>query len=118
MAKVDPPPNHQMLENRRKRKWVVDPKDVKKDDELRVRQWGLDIMKKHEKYLDDKLPDKRIVARKDVSPEDIDIRNIYPFKDLWWMIYKNSNYWTLRICYKNKGGAYSILAELTYASVL
>ncbi|KKK51119.1 hypothetical protein LCGC14_3118190, partial [marine sediment metagenome] len=54
---------------------------------------------------------------KEVEPEDIDIRNIYPFEDLGYMIFRKKPYWCLRLLYKTHSGSHAILAEMTYANV-
>ncbi len=110
-------PDEETLKKRREPKFVVDPKDVVAQDDIRVRQWALDIMQKHTTRLSDEIPDKQIVFEKEVEPEDIDIRNIYPFKDLGYMIFRKKPYWCLRLLYKTPSGSHAILAELTYANV-
>lgn len=114
-------PDEETLKRRREPKFVVDPKDVKSKDDIRVRQWGLQIMQKHVSRLNDKLPDRTIVWQKEIEPEEIDIRNIYPFEDMYYMIFRKimnkQNYWCLRLLYKTTGGNHAILAELTYANV-
>lgn len=110
-------PDEETLKKRREPKFVVDPKDVQAKDDIRVRKWALDIMQKHTSRFNDQVPDKQIVFEKEVEPEDIDIRNIYPFEDLGYMIYRKKPFWCLRLLYKTKSGNHSILAELTYADV-
>ncbi len=110
-------PDEETLAKRRERKFVIDPEDVKRKDDIRVRQWALAIMQKHTSRLKDDIPDKRIVFDKEIEPEDIDIRNIYPFKGLGYMIFRKKPYWCLRLLYKTHSGSHAILAELTYANV-
>lgn len=110
-------PDEATLKKRRERKFIIDPKDVAATDNIRVRQWALGIMQKHTSRLSDEIPDKQIVFEKEVEPEDIDIRNIYPFEDLGYMIFRKKPYWCLRLLYKTKSGSHAILAELTYANV-
>lgn len=115
------PEEQKELEERRKPKFVVRPEDVAPKDDVRVRQWGLSIMKKHLSRLDDKHPDGTIVFEKEVEPEEIDIMNIYPFAkigDMRYFIMRNKPYWCLRLLYKRPTGpGYSILAELRYLNV-
>lgn len=110
-------PDEETLKQRRKPKFVVDPKDVEPTDDIRVREWALKIMQKHVSRLDDKLPDKTIVYDKEIEPEEIDIRNIYPFEDMYYMIFRQKPYWCLRLCYRTASGSHAILAQLTYANV-
>jgi hypothetical protein len=110
-------PDEETLAQRRKPKFVVDPKDVAAKDDIRVRQWALEIMQKHTSRLKDDVPDKQIVFEKEVEPEDIDIRNIYPFEDLGYMIFRKKPYWCLRLLYKTHSGSHAILAQMTYANV-
>ena len=110
-------PDEETLAKRRNRKFVVDPQDVAAKDDIRVRNWGLTIMQKHTSRFNDQVPDKAIVFEKEIEPEEIDIRNIYPFEDMGYMIFRKKPYWCLRLLYKTKSGNHSILAELTYANV-
>lgn len=110
-------PDEKTLAERRKRKYVVNPQDVAKKDEMRVREWGLAIMQKNTSRLKDDIPNLQIVFEKEIEPEEIDIRNIYPFQDMYYMIYKKHPFWVLRLLYKTQSGSYAILAELTYANV-
>jgi len=110
-------PDEETLKKRREPKFVIDPKDVKSSDDIRVRKWALEIMKKHTSRLKDDVPNKQIVFEKEVEPEDIDIRNIYPFQDLGYMIFRKKPYWCLRLLYRTSSGSHAILAELTYANV-
>lgn len=118
MAKVDPIPDQETLEKRREPKWVVNPKDVKAQDEMRVRKWGFAIMQKHESRLKNDVPVGTIVFQKEVSAEEIDIKNVYNFEDLGYFIMRQSvDRWVLRILYKTPSGKHSILAELGYATI-
>ena len=110
-------PDEETLRKRREPKFVVDPKDVTPTDDMRVRKWALAIMQKHSSRLVDTVPNRRIVFEKEVEPEEIDIRNIYPFVDLYYMIFRKKPYWCLRLLYKTTGGNHAILAEMTYANI-
>ncbi len=112
-------PDEETLHERRKRKFVIHPKDVEVNDDLRVRQWGLGIMKQYVSKLNDKVRPRTIVYQKEVEPEEIDIRNIYPFEDMYWMIFKHQTgpFWVLRLCYRTMHKNHAILAELTYANI-
>ncbi len=110
-------PDEETLAKRREPKFVVSPKDVQANDDVRVREWALKIMQQHTSRLDDKVPDKTIVYDKEIEPEEIDIRNIYPFEDMYYMIFRRKPYWCLRLCYRTKSGSHAILAEMSYANV-
>jgi len=110
MAKVNPIPNAETLRRRRKIKWIIDPKEVSDKNKNRIRQWAGTIMKQYESKLTDKLPEAKIIWRGEVSPEELDVRNIYPFGDLHWMISRHGCYFCLMICSDNV-----ILAKMTYA---
>ena len=110
-------PSQKTLDERRKPKYIIDPKDVSLKDNLRIRQWGLDVMKKHVSRLTDDVPDRNIVFEKELEPEEIDIKNIYPFQDLYYSIFRLKPYWKLRLLYKRPSKTYGILAELTYANI-
>ena len=112
MAKVDPPPGPEELQKRKQPKYIIDPREVSSKDDERVRKWGVEVMKKHEFRLNSKFRDKQIVYRGEVDPEDIDIRNLYPFKDLNWIIFRDGKFWSLMLRSKEK-----LLALLTYAKI-
>ncbi len=114
MAKVDPVPSDGELRRRRiPDKWIIDPKDVTAKDDERIRKWGLGTMKKNEFRLSaTKYKDKQIVFRGEVDAENIDIRNLYPFKDLNWVIFKDGQFWSLMLRSKEK-----LLALLTYSKI-
>lgn len=78
-------------------KYIIDPKDVTVKDELRVRAWAAEVMRRHEYLLNDRIKDRHIIASDDIKPEDIDVRNIYPFPNLHWIIYRNKTTFDLML---------------------
>ncbi len=102
MAKVDPAPDEEALEQRRKPRYIVDPKDVTAKDEDRARAWALEIMQKHEHKFTKKWKETQIVTSGEVTPEDIDIRGLYPFPELNWIIYKLNGLWHLMLRSREK----------------
>ena len=110
-------PNEETLAKRREPKFVVDPQDVSAKSDARVRAWALNIMKQHTSRLKNEVADRSIVFDKELEPEEIDIRNIYPFEDMYYMIFRKKPFWCLRLCYRTASGSHAILAELTYANV-
>lgn len=119
MSKVDPIPDDTELQKRRAPKYIIDPKDVAPKDDLRVRQWGLGIMKKHESKLNSHCRNREIVCRKEIEPEEIDIKNFYrPLNGLHWMIFRDEKFWVLRLCGRRPESTNDvILAQLTYANI-
>jgi len=81
-----PPP--EVLEARRKTQYVIDPKEVTTREALRVRSWAHAKMQKYDDKLTDQWKQNDIVVSGDVEPEDLDIRSIYSFKDMHWIIYR------------------------------
>lgn len=91
MVQVDPKPDPEEIERRRKldpTKYIIDPNEVAPKDDMRARKWAAEMMKKHESKLDLKVKENTVIASGVVEPESIDVRNIYPFKDLQWYIYR------------------------------
>ena len=93
-----PPP--QVIAARQQPQFVVDPREVTVKDDVRVRLWAAGIMGKHESKMSDKCKENAIIASGDVEPEEVDIRNIYPFKDMHWIIYRKDG----TIAYNKKTG--------------
>lgn len=105
-------PNPEELQTLREPRYIINPRDVLPKEETRVRQWAAEIMRKNEHRLNPHVKDRHIVWSGAVEPEDIDIRQIYPFDDLNWIIYRNGIYWSLMLRSKEK-----LLATLTYAKL-
>jgi hypothetical protein len=113
MAKVDPIPDDNELEKRRKRKYIIDPKDVEQSENHRVKKWAREIMSKNEHKLNMKnFKNREIVTSGEVNPESIDMRLIYPFIDLNWIIFRNGQLWSLMLRSKEK-----MLCQIDYASI-
>ena len=90
--------------------YIIDPKDVSPKDDTRIRSWASEMMKKHENKLGDQWQNMQIVTSGTVESEDIDIKAIYPFEDLNWLIFREGQYWSIMIRAKEK-----FLAKVTYA---
>lgn len=118
-------PDEETLAKRRERKYVVNPKDVTVNDEVRIREWALEIMQKHSSRLNDQVPNGHIVFEKEVEPEEINIRNVAEFEDMYYMIFKRDikkgrelqKLWCLRLCYRTASGSHAILADHFYANI-
>jgi len=85
-------PSDAEMEERRQPQFIIDPRHVETKDDLRVRKWAFEKMKEHESKLTNKWQQNQIVAAGDVEPEDIDIRNVYDFEDMHWIIYRKDGY--------------------------
>lgn len=97
MPQVDPPPSSEEIEKRRKPKYIIDPKDMTSKDQTRARAWAAEVMKRHESKLTMKVKDRNIIVSGVVEPEAIDVRNIYPFSNLHWVIYRNGDLFDLML---------------------
>ncbi len=79
-------PPQDVLDARRKPRPVVE--HITDKDEIRVRAWAHAKMKEHESKLTDKWSQNAIVASGDIEAEDVDIRGVYDFEDMHWIIYR------------------------------
>jgi hypothetical protein len=77
--------------------YILDPKDVEEKGEMRVRQWAAELMRRNEYKFTPKWQDRQIVTSGEVEPEAIDVRAIYPFPDLHWIIWKNKMFWSFML---------------------
>jgi hypothetical protein len=102
MAQVDPLPPEEELKKRRRPKYIINPSDVSEQDTLRVKQWAMGILKKYESKLGFYVQDKQIITTGNIEPEAIDIKNIYPFPDLHWIIFRDGMQFSLMLISKNK----------------
>jgi len=81
-------PSQKELDERRKPQFIIDPSEVEAKDDIRVRKWAFEKVKEHESKLTSQWKENQIVASGDVEAEDIDIRNVYDFEDMHWIIYR------------------------------
>lgn len=99
-------PGPEVLSERRKPKFIMDVNTITSKEYFRVKKWGHDLVLLNEHKFNDKWKHLEIVSSGTVKAEDIDIRQIYPFKDLHWIIYrhktKTTNLWILLLMSKNK----------------
>ncbi len=113
MAQVDPMPPRDEMERRREQQWIIDPIEVAESEDKRVRSWASEVMSKNEHKLDrKKFKNHEIVTGGVVEPEAIDMRLIYPFHDLNWIIFRNGMLWSLMLRSKEK-----MLCTITYAQI-
>ena len=80
-----------------KRAYILDPRDVKEKEEVRIREWAATIMSKHEHKFTPKWQDRQIVTSGEVEPEAVDVRAIYNYPDLNWAIWKNKELWSFML---------------------
>lgn len=84
-------PTPEELKKLREPKYIVDIKQIQDKDILRIKAFASEIMTKHESKLDNRWKIREIVTSGEIEPENIDVRAIYPFKDLNWIIYRRPN---------------------------
>lgn len=92
--------------------YILDPNEVEESGEMRIRRWAADIMSKHEHRFTPKWKDRQIIYYGNVEPEEIDVRAVYPFEDLNWIIWKNKYYWSFMLLSKHK-----MLININFAKI-
>ena len=117
MAKIELPPAEIMDKRRKeiaasKERWIINPTEVKNSDEQRCREWAQEIMKKNESNLSFDTPNNKLIASGELEPEEIDMRLIYPFPDLNWIISRNKQFFTLMLLSQQK-----MLFRIDYAKI-
>ena len=111
-----PPP--EVIAARQKPQFIIDPKEVAPTDEIRVRRWAAEVVGKHESKFDKDWKDHQIIASGTLEPEDIDIKNIYPFLDLHWVIYKKNKLYNILLLGGSPvkgGGKEVVLCKVAFA---
>lgn len=94
------------------RQWILNPSEVTRKDESRIRAWSQVVMERNEYKFNSKWKNKEIVTSGEVEPEAIDVRAIYPFAELHWFIYRDDPYWSFILASDNK-----ILFRIQYAKI-
>lgn len=90
---------------RTKPRFIIDVSELQRSDTDRVKAWGEALAAKHEHKFNPRWKHLEIVTSGTVKPEDIDIKQIYPFKDLHWIIFrynKEKSGWVLYLMSKNR----------------
>lgn len=77
--------------------WILHPGQIGEGGEMRIKQWAAEIMRKNEHRFTPKWQDRQIVYKGDVDPEAIDVRGIYPYPNLHWVIWKNKELWSFML---------------------
>ena len=85
-----------------------------------VRLWAAGIIGKHESKMSSRFKENEIITSGDVetngvSPEGIDIRNIYPFRDMYWVIYHKHDCYHLKIMCKTTYLGHVRLCDIVFA---
>lgn len=105
-------PSREELIERRKPKFIMDVSDITSKEYSRIKAWGVSLMAKHEHKLNDKWKHLEIVTSGTVEPEAVDVRQVYPFPDLHWIIYRHRTCWVLLLMSKR-----SILSCQKFATI-
>lgn len=96
-------PSREEIEARRRQieasraTYILDPYTVGVEGEIRIRNFAGELMRKNEHKFHNKIPDRKVVTSGDITPEAIDVKAIYPFKDLNWVIWRNKSYWSFML---------------------
>jgi len=76
----------------------IDVDTVGRKEMVRIDDWAIKIMGKHERHLSDDIPLGKVFIQESLKPEDVDIPQIYDFTDLSYQIYrKYDRSWAVRI---------------------
>jgi len=116
-------PPQSVLEQRRKRKFIIDPKNVTQGEQERLNNWTRSMMKKYESKLSfARYKDRDFVASGIVRPEDIDIGFLYnrvKYVELHWWIRRERDMWVLQLMFKdpNKNSPDKIAARYFFANL-
>lgn len=95
-----------------KKAYILNPNEVAEKEEVRMRRWAASLMQKHEHKFTPKWKDRQIITSGEVEPEAIDVRAIYPYPDLRWIIWKNKNLWSFMLLSK-----YRMLFNVDFAKI-
>ena len=68
----------------------INPDDITKKDLVRIDDWAIKLMRKHEHRFSKKIPIGKIFIDEQLKPEDVDIPQIYDFRELHYQIYRKS----------------------------
>ena len=90
----------------------IDPNSVNSKQLMRIDEFALFLMNKHEHLFRDDIPDRQIIVKEEIKLEDLDIPQIYNFKGLYYIIFKLDNKWHIRIMRGNQ-----FLIEAAYAKI-
>jgi len=81
----------------------INPDKVSQKELVRIDDWALKLMHKHEHLFSDKIPKGKIIIQEPLKPEDVDVEQIYDFTDLSYQIYRDTyGEWAIRIMQGNR----------------
>lgn len=81
----------------------IDPNKISQKEMVRIDDWAIKIMSKHEHLFSDKIPIGKIFVQEALKPEDVDISQVYDFRNLHYQIYrKNVSVFAIRIMQGSK----------------
>ena len=76
----------------------IDTETITKKDLVRIDDWAIKIMNKHEHLFNEKVPRGKVLVQRPLKPEDVDIPQIYDFSDLHYEIFRDMyGAWAIRI---------------------
>jgi len=114
-----PPP--EILEERRKRKFIIDPSNITPQAQARINQWARTLMKKHESKLSfARYKDRDFVASGEVKAEDLDISILYDavkYSDFHWWLRREKDKWALTLTFRDQYGRQKIATKHFFANL-
>jgi len=90
----------------------IDSDTVTKKQTKRIDNCALMLMNRHEHLFSNEVPNGKIIVREELKREDLDIPQIFDFKNLSYIIFRRDNLWCIRI---NQGP--KMLIEIAYAKI-
>jgi len=91
----------------------IDPGLISHKELVRIDDWAIKLMRKHEHLFSDNIPIGEIFVRESLKPEDVDIPQIYDFSDLHYEVYrKTPSVFAIRIMRGSK-----LLVDAGYTSI-
>jgi len=76
---------------------------ITKKELVRIDDWALSLMNKHEHLFSDKVPKGKVIVQEQLKPEDVDVPQIYDFTNLSYQIYRDTyGEWAIKILQGNK----------------
>jgi len=91
----------------------IDQETITNKNLVRIDEWAVKIMQKHEHLFSKKIPIGKIFIQEELKPEDVDIPQIYDFRGLSYEIFRKlHNLWAVRIMQNGK-----IVVEAAYEKI-
>ena len=70
------------------------------------------LVSRYEHMFNDQVPDQKIIVDEGLDPNQLDLPQFYPYKNLNFIIFRDGNGWTVRI-----QDAWQMLVEAKYIKV-